>query len=342
MGGRASEHDISLKTGAVIVNSLDPARFQVHPVQLCKDGTWIVCKEPSGATEPWQPCIDAGVGIDAGTAVTALLGMSIDVVFVALHGRYGEDGCVQGLLELLDLPYTGSDVMSSALAMDKVRSKEIVSFNGICTPKWIVVKEQEWRAARRDLIRKITDAIGYPCVAKVPEEGSSFGMGIPDNPDDLAAVIDESINCRGHMMVEEYIAGTEITCAVLGGLPGEQPLALPLTEIIPKTSRYFDFEAKYTPGASEEITPARLDDVLTATAQSIGVRAHAALGCGGMSRTDMIVRGGDVYYLETNTIPGMTETSLYPQAARAVGMNFSDLLTRQVELALAYHQRRRT
>ena len=142
-------------------------------------------------------------------------------------------------------------------------------------------------------------------------------------------------------MVEEYISGTEITCAVLGGFPGEAPVALPLTEIIPKNSAYFDFEAKYTPGASEEITPARLDPEITALAQDIGVRSHIALGCGGMSRTDMIVRDREVFYLETNTIPGMTETSLYPQAARAMGMDFRDLLTRQVELAIAYHQRKR-
>jgi D-alanine-D-alanine ligase len=269
-----------------------------------------------------------------------ILSRGIDVAFVALHGRYGEDGCVQGLLEILGIPYTGSDVLSSALAMDKVRSKEIVSFHGILTPKWMVVAERRWKEERDAVLRAVSGEFGYPCVAKVPEEGSSFGMGIPTTPGELIEVMDRSIGERGHMMIEEYVEGTEITCSVLGGMLGERPTALPLTEIIPKTSKYFDFEAKYTPGASEEITPARLDEQLTKEAREIGARVHEALGCGSMSRTDMIVRGRDIYYLETNTIPGMTETSLYPQAARAAGMSFSELLDKQIELALAYHKRR--
>ena len=341
MGGRASEHDISLKTGTVVMNSLDRTRYTVYPVQLCRDGGWIIPAEPFSGIAPWSPFDEAAGAAPIEVALRQLRCIGPDVAFIALHGRFGEDGCVQGLLELLDIPYTGSDVMSSALAMDKVRSKQIVAYHRIKTPRWIVVQEQEWRLQRSEIIARVGREFGFPCVAKVPEEGSSFGMGIPQNETELEKVMDESIVARGHMMVEEYISGTEITCAVLGGFPGEAPIALPLTEIIPKNSAYFDFEAKYTPGASEEITPARLDPEITALAQDIGVRSHIALGCGGMSRTDMIVRDREVFYLETNTIPGMTETSLYPQAARAMGMDFRDLLTRQVELAIAYHRRKR-
>lgn len=369
MGGRASEHDISLKTATNVVNALDRNKYRIFPVQICHDGRWLLPKRPLTGTTKWLPederigedgksllphdaeppdrkeTSDASPPIRRGNSLPAIptneiLSRGIDVAFVALHGRYGEDGCVQGLLEILGIPYTGSDVLSSALAMDKVRSKEIVSFHGILTPKWMVVAERRWKEEREAVLRAVSEEFGYPCVAKVPEEGSSFGMGIPATPGDLIEVMDRSIGERGHMMIEEYVEGTEITCSVLGGMPGERPTALPLTEIIPKTSKYFDFEAKYTPGASEEITPARLDEQLTKEAREIGVRVHEALGCGSMSRTDMIVRGRDIYYLETNTIPGMTETSLYPQAARAAGMSFSELLDKQIELALAYHKRR--
>jgi len=370
MGGRASEHDVSLKTGTVVVNALDRRKYHVLPIQICRDGRWLLPQGPLSGDRKWLPQDEQAPPQNPGAPVTyqleegrdegqpgsalvkpehpqppiptsEILSRGIDVVFIALHGRYGEDGCIQGLLEVLGLPYTGSDVMSSALAMDKVRSKEIVSFHGIQTPKWCVVGEREWRDDPDAVLQTVSESFGYPCVVKVPEEGSSFGMGIPRTPEELVEVMNRSIGERGHMMIEEYIRGTEITCSVLGGLPGEKPTALPLTEIIPKTSKYFDFEAKYTPGASEEITPARLDADLTARAQEIGVLVHEALGCGGMSRTDMIVRGRDIYYLETNTIPGMTETSLYPQAARAAGMTFPEVLDKQIELALAHHKKKR-
>ena len=342
MGGRASEHDISIKTGTVVANALDRRKFHVLPVQIGCDGAWILPPGPLSGDTRWLPdgtSENPSPGTDIVPTVPdeELRKRGVDVVFIALHGRYGEDGCIQGLLEVLDIPYTGSNVLASALAMDKIRSKEVVTHHGILTPAWYRLTEARWRKEPDAVIAELTERFGYPCVAKIPEEGSSFGMGIPQSEQELVDIINQYVNIRHHMLVEEYISGTEITCAVLGGLPGEAPTPLPLTEIVPKTSSYFDFEAKYTPGASEEITPARLDDDLTRRAQEIGVKAHEALGCGGMSRTDMIVRGRDIYYLETNTIPGMTETSLYPQAAAAAGMTFAGLLEKQIELALAYH-----
>jgi len=364
MGGRASEHEVSLRSGTKVVNGLDRGKYRVFPIQICRDGRWILPAGPLGGTAKWLPA-DESAGatpggvrsdesggprkaiVDGGAAeaesrppaipTDEILSRRIDVAVIALHGRWGEDGCIQGLLEVLGVPYTGSDVLGSALAMDKVRAKQIVSFHGIRTPKWMVVTEKEWRDSPETVLRTVSGEFGYPCVAKVPEEGSSFGMGIPESSAALAAVLDGSIGDRGHMMIEEYIRGTEITCSVLGALPGARPTALPLTEIVPKTSKYFDFEAKYTAGASQEITPARIDAHLTRRAQEIGVRVHEALGCGTLSRTDMIVRDGEIYYLETNTIPGMTETSLFPQAAAAAGISFGELLDRQIELALAHH-----
>ena len=342
MGGRASEHDVSLKTGTVITNALDRARFRVLPVVIGRDGKWVLPEGPLAGTARWLPeagSAVAGPGADLVPTIPEeeLHARGVDVAFIALHGRYGEDGCIQGLLEVMGIPYTGSNVLASALAMDKIRSKEIVTYHGVLTPKWFELTESRWRESRKEMLANVAAEFGYPCVAKIPEEGSSFGMGIPQSEEEFASLVDANVAVRHHMLIEEYVKGTEITCAVLGAPPGEEPTPLPLTEIVPKTSRYFDFEAKYTPGASEEITPARLDEDLTRRAQEIGKTAHQALGCGGMSRTDMIVRGRDVYYLETNTIPGMTETSLYPQAAAAAGMTFPQLLERQIDLALIYH-----
>ena len=340
MGGRASEHDISLKTGTVITNNLDRIRYRVLPIQIRRDGGWLIPDAPLTGSDSWMPADETTPPVPEHTTVPAeeLLRRGIDVVIVALHGRFGEDGSIQGLLDILGIPYTGSGVLGSALAMDKIRAKSLVSFAGILTPKWTVVEEADWQRRSDQIVADIGRDFGFPCVAKVPEEGSSFGMGIPQTAEELRAVIDAYVAARGHMLVEEYIKGVEITGSVLGAEPGGEPTALPLTEIVPKTSKFFDFEAKYTKGASDEITPARLDDALTIRAKQIAVTAHRVLDCGTLSRTDMIVRDCDIYYLETNTIPGMTETSLFPQAAAAAGISFPELLDRQIVLALARRQ----
>lgn len=359
MGGRASEHDISLKTGTTVVNSLDRSAYRILPIQIRRDGRWLLPDAPIGRTGRWLPAVeDDGGTVDTSEPVSEnggrdlvhagpprhaipaaeIIRRGIDVVIVALHGRYGEDGCIQGLLETLGIPYTGSGVLGSALAMDKVRSKALIAHSGLTTPRWLVIHETDWRKDRDSVAEAAEGGIGYPCVVKIPEEGSSFGMAIPADRAGLVAAVEEFIGARGHVMIEEYIKGMEITGSVLGAMPGEEPVALPITEIVPKSSAYFDFEAKYTPGATEEITPARLDAELTARAQDMAVRSHKILDLGTLSRTDMIVRDGVIYYLETNTIPGFTETSLFPQAAAAAGIGFPALLDLQIELALAAKQ----
>jgi D-alanine-D-alanine ligase len=352
MGGQASEHDISLKTGTTITSHLDRSKYHVLPIQIRRDGKWLLPDGPLSGTAPWLPAAeDDGVSASAQSSSTdaqsilpvatqhtiptgEIVQKGIDVAIIALHGRYGEDGCIQGMLETLGIPYTGSGVLASALAMDKVRAKALVQFHGMTTPHWVVIEEPAWRDDRERILGEIEKDFGFPCVAKVPEEGSSFGMGIPENVEELAGLLDEFIAARGHMMVEEYVTGTEITGSVMGAPRGEEPIALPLIEIVPKSARFFDFDAKYTPGATDEITPARVDEDLTLRAQTMAVDAHRILGCGTISRTDMIVRDREIFYLETNTIPGMTETSLLPQAAAAVGISFSDILDRQIQLAL--------
>ena len=185
MGGRASEHDISLKTGTVITNNLDRIRYRVLPIQIRRDGGWLMTDAPLSGTDPWKPVDEIASSVSEHTTVPAeeLLRRGIDVVIIALHGRYGEDGSIQGLLDILGIPYTGSGVLGSALAMDKIRAKSIVSFAGILTPKWTVVEERDWLIRSDQIIADIESDFGFPCVAKVPEEGSIFGMCIPQTSD---------------------------------------------------------------------------------------------------------------------------------------------------------------
>lgn len=318
MGGTSSERDISLSTGRQILGALDPARYNVYALDTQTKEKFV---------------IEAGVraiGSQAGDApITALPQIALaaqrdlpDVIVIALHGKGGEDGAIQGFLDTVGIPYTGSGVLASALALDKGRCKTFFAANGIRVPAGIVVRRSDPREI----------AFPLPAVVKPVMLGSSDGVTIVAEDGDLQAAIDLAFQYDDAVVVEEYIAGTEITCAVLGNDDVEP---LPLIEIVPAKGVY-DREAKYTPGATDEICPARLNAQATAEAQQIAARCHRVLGCRGMSRTDMIVgTDGRIYVLEVNTIPGMTPTSLLPRAAATAGYTFSKLLDRLIDLALA-------
>ncbi|MCW5200080.1 D-alanine--D-alanine ligase, partial [Desulfobulbus sp. F1] len=233
----------------------------------------------------------------------------LDVAFILLHGIHGEDGTVQGMLELLGIPYQGSGVLGSALAMNKNLAKVMYRLHGLPVAAWEMAA-REHLADPTPLLAKLA----LPLVVKPIRQGSSLGMSIVRQPEQLATALAKAFEHDSEVMVEEFIQGREITVGVLGN---EQLTALPLVEIIPD-SRYdfFDYEAKYTPGATREVCPAQVDESIRDKAQDYGIRAHKALQLRGYSRTDMIVRAdGEIFLLETNTIPGMTPTSLLPQAA---------------------------
>ena len=298
MGGLSSERAISLKGGAEVAKGLDPERYQVVRYDLKIDLPRLVAEAAQ-----------------------------IDVALIVLHGRYGEDGTVQGLLELLHIPYQGSGVLGSALAMNKRFTK-------------LMYREAGLPVARDRLLfrgepydpQALVQELGWPMVVKPNQEGSSVGITIAHEEEQLRAGLAKAFDLDHEVLLEEYLEGREVTCGVLGNIELQ---ALPLVEIIPSEQFiFFDFEAKYQEGASEEICPADLDPEITRRAQDYGARAHRALGLRGYSRTDMIVRGNELYLLETNTIPGMTQTSLLPLAARAAGMDFSALLDRLISLAL--------
>ena len=297
-GGKSGEREVSLKGAAEVARALDPGKYQVRR---------------------YDPATD----LEKLAAEAA----SIDVAFILLHGPFGEDGTVQGFLDLLDIPYQGSGVLGSALAMDKNLAKILYRNSGLKVPKWSMAQKKDI-----DDPAGILGQLGLPLVIKPASQGSSLGMTIARSEQDIAEGLQKAFAIDRQVMVEEFINGREITGGVLGNA---DLLALPLVEIIPGDQyEFFNYEAKYQPGASTEICPANLDEPLTIRAQQYALTAHRALQLKGYSRTDMIVAGDDIYVLETNTIPGMTPTSLLPQAAAAAGFDFPALLDRLIELAL--------
>jgi D-alanine-D-alanine ligase len=297
-GGISSEREVSLKSGDQVFTALDKNKYRVLRYDPQTDLNRLVS--------------DAAL---------------IDVALIILHGRYGEDGTVQGLLELLGIPYQGTGVMGSAIAMNKIVSKQLYEKSGIPTPSYIAISRENAPEPEA-----LIDRIGLPMVVKPVKGGSSIGMGIVRKSENVEQAVHEAFQYDDTLLVETFIHGTEITVGVIGNL---ELKALPVIEIIPNSQYdFFNYQAKYLPGASKEICPARIDDGLTEKAQSYAKMAHRALYCEGYSRTDMMLHGRDIYVLETNTIPGMTETSLLPLAAKTAGISFPELLDTLIELGI--------
>lgn len=258
--------------------------------------------------------------------VRAIADGGYDVAFVALHGRYGEDGCVQGFLELLGIPYTFSGVLASAIASDKAKAKDIYREHGIPTPKDIVLYADE--SLQVDVV---VEALGLPVFVKPVSNGSSYGITRVTQADQLPAAVTEAFHFGGRVLVEQAVSGTEITVPVFGN---DHPDALPAVEIR-YDAGFYDLASKYEDPAKHHVIPPELPQTTVTRAQELACRAHQALGCSGASRSDFIVTDdGTPYMLETNVVPGMTASSLMPDAARRAGMGFSELCRRLVELAL--------
>jgi D-alanine-D-alanine ligase len=294
MGGRSAERAVSLNTGEQVATALASTGHEV-------------------------------VTIDSAAAdfIGCLTAAAPDVVFICLHGRFGEDGTVQGLLELLDLPYVGSGVLASALAMDKVMSKIVYTAAGLRTPESVVIGPS-------DDVDAALASFGEKVVVKPASEGSAIGVHIVHDRAELPAALAEAFTHDERVLVERFVEGVEVTVGVLGN---DEPIALPVIEIVAE-HEFYDYESKYVPGMSTHIIPARVAPEILSECERLALGAHAALGCRGMSRSDAIVDAdGVAWLLETNTIPGMTSTSLLPDAARAAGIEFPELCARLVALA---------
>lgn len=301
-GGISSEREVSINSGDQVYEALDKDKYTIRR---------------------YDPKTDLGrLVADANR---------IDAALIILHGPYGEDGTVQGLLDLLNIPYQGSGVLGSSIAMNKIASKRLYEKAGLPIPPYLILEKGDAldpKACQKQL--------GLPLVVKPVAAGSSVGMTIVKSMDALASAVDKAFSHDPTILIEGYIEGIELTAGVIGN---KELQALPIIEIIPdENHEFFDYEAKYTAGITQEICPARIDEEMTAKAQAFAKIAHTSLFCKGYSRTDMIMKDREIYVLETNTIPGMTATSLLPQAAKEAGISFSQLLDELITLCIEEHQ----
>lgn len=290
MGGRTPEHEISLISGREVVRNLNRKRYNISQVIISKNG------------EGWQQ----------------IFKKKIDIVFIAMHGPYGEDGTVQGMLEMAGLPYTGSGVLASAIGMDKIMFRKIMIEEKIPIPSYVVIKKNE-------KYEKVFKILGKPPYFVKPfNQGSSVGVSIVKRERDLKGTLSLAFRYGDCALVDKYIKGMEITCSVLGN---KDAYALPVIEIVPKKGEFFDYESKYAEEGSDEIVPARISKALTKKVQNLAVKVYKAIGARGFSRVDFILKDGKYpVVLEINTIPGLTPMSLLPKAAKASGLSYSQLL----------------
>lgn len=331
MGGPSVEYDVSLSTGAMVAKALaQNPEFSVETLVIDEQGQWHrgTSIEQHHQLNPGNMTRISRAQMIKGIAYL----QDVDVVFLAFHGSFGEDGTVQGLLTALDLPYTGSGPLASALAMDKVRAKEVFRCSGLDTPKHVAIDIADWDHDIKDLIAMVADKLTGSLVVKPTFGGSSVGVVFADSVEDLTSALKDIAARRTAILIEPRLVGREVTCPVLENLDGTVQ-ALPVIEIIPQKSHFFDFRSKYDDEGSLEICPADLSQEQTQRVQNMAIAAHHALGCRGFSRSDMFFVEDELLLLEVNTIPGMTPNSLLPKSAAAAGINFGDLMTHLVELA---------
>jgi D-alanine-D-alanine ligase len=306
LGGRSSEREVSLRTGDAVYKALIAKGY---------------------------PAVKIDVGFDIAERIK---GEGVELAFLALHGKYGEDGTIQGLLEMLDIPYTGSGVLASALAMDKIASKKMMLYEGLPTPLFKTINRfKAHTVGLVDISNMVLKEMGLPLVVKAPTQGSSIGITFVKHKDELVKALELAFKYDPTALVEQFIEGIELTAAVLGN---DDPVALPLIEIISSTGVY-DYEAKYTVGMSDHIIPPRIPIEQQNIIKYIALQTYKAIGCRGLARIDFILdREWNPYVLEVNTLPGMTATSLFPDAARAAGIEFQDLTDQIVRLAMEDRQ----
>lgn len=298
MGGRSSEHEVSMISGREVVRQLNKTKYKATSLVIAKDG---------GGME-------------------RIFKIKTDIVFIALHGRFGEDGIIQGILELTGISYTGSKVLASAIGMDKYMFRKLMKYEHLPIPKYVMLSKGE----KYTNFRKVLGEMPY--FIKPVNGGSSLGVFLIKSAPELNKYIKTAFEYDDRVLVDEFVKGTEITCGVIGN---NNPVALPVIEILPLKSSFFDYKSKYSNKGSKEIVPARISKELTNKVQQISIDVYKLVGCRGFARIDFILRNGkDPVILEINTIPGLTPVSLMPKAASAAGISYSNLLDNIIEYAL--------
>src|SRR5262245_29701555 len=363
-GGRSGEHEVSLASAAAVFQNLDPDRYEAIAIRIEKDGRWSLPPEPPktmkaadtiadsrGAQLPADadtrethlvahPGGDTLLTIDAstrgGSAQAAVSGMTLDVVFPILHGPYGEDGTVQGLLELANVPYVGAGVLASAVGMDKATMKKVFAASGLPVGDYEVVKKRDWLEDARAIMTAVVDKLGFPVFVKPANLGSSVGISKAKHATELRTAIDLAAEFDRKIVIEAAVPDArEIECAVLGN---DDPEASVPGEVIP-SREFYDYEAKYLDDSSKTIIPASLTDRQVAEVRRLAVAAFKAIDCAGMARVDFLLAGGTgvLYLNEVNTIPGFTTISMYSKMWEASGLPYPKLIEQLIALAIERH-----
>ena len=350
-GGRSVEHDISLLSARSVMLALDPSKYEIVPIGITNEGKWLPSGEAAGLLESGAPTqkqkgapqaavsdVTSPVLSDlpvrqAGRPLSQL--PPLDVIFPVLHGTFGEDGTVQGLLELAELPYVGAGVLSSALGMDKALMKRVFRDVGLPVAELVTVTRRDWSTRPQAVTERVASKLGYPCFVKPSNGGSSIGISKVHTPEELGPALQAALRLDRKALVEEAILGRELECSVLGN---DDPAASAVGEIVP-AREFYDYEAKYRDQRTQLIVPARIAPELAAQVRELACCAFRAIDGSGMARVDFFLRSSDnkLYVNEINTIPGFTQVSMYPKMWEAAGLSYPELLDRLIQLALERH-----
>jgi D-alanine-D-alanine ligase len=336
-GGRSAEHEVSRVSAAAVYTNLDPNKYEVTSIYIRKEGVWEIVESPllpdrepvGGRTRSFLPW--GNPGLDRAPAP--------DIYFPVLHGPYGEDGTIQGLLEMADIPYVGAGVLASAVGMDKASSKALFENKGLPVVPYRVLFEPDWARDRQSLAEGIRKELPFPVFVKPSNLGSSVGISKVKSPGDLDAALELAFGYDRKVIVEEGVQGREFECSVLGN---DRPAASLPGEVIP-CREFYDYRDKYVEGKTGFVIPANLPDVLISEIQRLAVSAFKAIDCAGMARVDFFYAEGPgkLYLNEVNTIPGFTEISMYPRLWEASGLSFPALVDKLIELGFERHERKK-
>jgi len=345
-GGRSGEHEVSLMSARSVMNYLDKNKYEVIPLGITKQGRWLTAGDPmkelKAMAQQDKPVPTRSQQALQKRELVPGVGKTgiphVDVIFPVLHGPYGEDGTIQGLLELADIPYVGAGVLGSALAMDKAVMKAVFRAEGLPIADYVLVMRWDWEENPAQVIQRVEERIGYPCFVKPANLGSSVGISKVHKASELPAALDLAVRYDRKMLVERAINAREIECSVLGN---DRPIASVPGEVVPRRE-FYDYVAKYFDENTELIIPADLSSEKTAEVQELAVRAFIALDLAGMARADFFLCKDteQVYVNELNSIPGFTHASMYPKLWEASGLSYPELLDRLIQLALARHRDR--
>jgi D-alanine-D-alanine ligase len=352
-GGRSGEHEVSLASAQSVMDAIDKEKYEVVPVGITKEGRWIASGDPmkalrAGDAEASRPAAILGDpshrGLmrleDTEQAIEATNLTELDVIFPVLHGPYGEDGTVQGLLELAGIPYVGAGVIGSALGLDKAAFKDVMRAHGFPVVDQVLLKRKEWDADPEGVMDRVEAALDYPVFTKPANLGSSVGISKCDNRTELATGLAEAARYDRKLIVEAGVpAAREIEVSVLGN---DDPIASVPGEVIP-SREFYSYESKYFDegeDASELLIPAPLSPEMTERVRELAVEVYKAIDCAGMARADFLLSGetGELYVNEVNTIPGFTSISMYPKLWEATGISYPELIDRLIELAIERYE----